>query len=313
VDHRDLISKLQGCFLALPAIYMGEDLSLNLDAMRQHIRFLLDNGLREGNATFMANGASGEFPFLSLDERKQTVENAVRAADGQIAIIAGAQTLSTREAVEIARHAQSVGATALQVSPPFYYPPTDDDVYEHFLAIARAAPDVGIIAYNTYWLGYQLSLDMIERLTGIPQVVAVKWATPDPIDHQVGILRFSDRLGMIDNQLLPVLTVMLGGSGANLHPAMFWPEWGARIWGLLADRKWDEAQEEVNRLLLPYYEIIQDIERVTGGEGHIDKLALELIGLPGGRCRPPTRRLPPIFKERLRSLLLNAGAPLDRV
>ena len=312
MDHRAIIDKLQGCFLALPAIYQGDDLLLDLASMRQHIHFLLDNGLREGNATLMANGASGEFPVLNLDERKQTVENAVRAAGDRIAIIAGAQTLGTREAVEIARHAQSVGATALQVSPPFYYPPTDDDVYEHFAAIANAAPDLGIIAYNTYWHGYRLSLEMIERLTNIPQVVALKWASPDTIEYHVALQRFSDRLGIIDNQLLLVLNQMLGGSGANLHPAMFWPEWGARICELLTDCNWDEAQTEVSRVLLPYYEIIQDIDLVTGGEGHIDKLALELIGLPGGRCRPPTRPLPPIFKERLHALLSEIGAPLDR-
>ena len=44
-----------------------------------------------------------------------------------------------------------------------------------------------------------------------------------------------------------------------------------------------------------------------------DKLALELLGLPGGRNRPPTRPLPPVFKERLRSYLEQIGAPLNRV
>ena len=131
-------------------------------------------------------------------------------------------------------------------------------------------------------------------------------------EYQNGLLRFADRFGMIDNQLLPVFNQMLGGNGANLHPAMFWPEWGARLWGLLEERRWDEAQVEVNRVLLPYYDIIADISAVTGGEGHIDKLALELIGLPGGRNRPPTRPLPPVFRERLGEFLLSIGAPLSR-
>jgi len=311
MDRDAVISQLRGGFLAVPTLF-ADDLSLNLDGMEQHVHFMLDNGLRMGNAMFLINGASGEFPVLSLKERQQTVETVVRAVDGRIAVIAGAQTPSTLEAVEIARHAQATGATAVQVSPPFYYPPTDDDVYEHLAAIAAAAPDLGIVAYNTFWLGYGMSLEMLARLAGIPQVVAIKWSTPGMTEYQNGLLRFADRFGMIDNQLLPVFNQMLGGNGANLHPAMFWPEWGARLWGLLEERRWDEAQVEVNRVLLPYYDIIADISAVTGGEGHIDKLALELIGLPGGRNRPPTRPLPPVFRERLGEFLLSIGAPLSR-
>jgi len=312
MDHKTMIDRLRGCFLAVPTLY-HDDLSLNLEGMQQHIHFLIENGLREGTAVFLVNGASGEFPVLTLEERKQTAEAVVEAADGRTAIIVGAQTSNTLKAVEIARHAQAIGATAVQVSPPFYYPPTDDDVYEHFAAIANAAPDLGIVAYNTYWLGYRMSLTMIRRLLEIPQVVSLKWSSPDILEYQLAFRRFADRMGVIDNQLLPVFNRMMGGSGANLHPALFWPEWGVRLWGLLDDGKWAEAQAEVNRVLLPYYEIFGEIGAVTGGEGHIDKLGLELLGLPGGCNRPPTRPLPPAFKEQLREFLLEIGAPLDRV
>jgi 4-hydroxy-tetrahydrodipicolinate synthase len=311
-DRKATINQLRGCFLAVPTLY-NDDLSLNLDGMRQHVHFMIKNGLRQGNATLLVNGAGGEFPVLSIEERKQTAETVVRAADGRIAIIVGAQTLGTREAIEIAQHAQGIGATALQISPPFYYPPTDDDVYEHFSAVAHAAPKIGTVFYSTYWFGYRPSLEMIERLIGIPQVAAIKWGSPDIVEYQLVLRRFADRIGIIDNQLLPVLTRMLGGNGSNLHPTLFWPEWGVNLWGLLENRKWDEAQVEINRVLLPYYAMAHEIAAVTGGEGHIDKLGLELIGLPGGRNRPPTRPLPPVFKERMREFLLENGAPLDRV
>jgi hypothetical protein len=85
------------------------------------------------------------------------------------------------------------------------------------------------------------------------------------------------------------------------------------VWGLLQARQWDAAQAEINRLLLPYYELGNEIARYTGGEGHIDKAGLELVGLPGGRNRPPTRPLPPIFKQRLRQLCLEVGMPMDRI
>ena len=312
MDRQTTIKRLGGCYLAVPTLF-DDDLALNLDGMRRHVEFMLAGGLREGNAVLLVNGAAGEFPVLSLEERRQTAEIVVRAAGGRIAVIVGAQATGTREAIEIARHAQAIGAAALQVSAPYYYMLTDDDVYEHFAAVAAAAPELGIVVYTTYWLTHRPSLGLLERLAEIPQVAALKWGSPDLVEYQVALLRFAGRLGVIDNQLLPVFNQLMGGSGVNLHPALFWPEWGVKVWGLLEARAWDEAQIEINRLLLPYYELGGEIGAYTGGEGHIDKAGLELVGLPGGRNRPPTRPLAPVFKERLRRLALEVGMPLDRV
>jgi dihydrodipicolinate synthase/N-acetylneuraminate lyase len=312
VDRQAIIKRLGGCYLAVPTLF-DDQLALNLDGMRRHVEFMLAGGLREGNAVLLVNGAAGEFPTLNLEEREQTAETVVRAADSKIAVIVGAQATGTREACQIARHAQAIGATALQVSAPYYYFLTDDDVVEHFAAVAAAAPELAIVVYTTYWLTHRPSLQLLERLAEIPQVAALKWGSPDIVEYQVALLRFAGRLGVIDNQLLPVFNQLMGGSGVNLHPALFWPEWGVKVWGLLESRRWDEAQAEINRLLLPYYQLGGEIGAYTGGEGHIDKAGLELVGLPGGRNRPPTRPLPPIFKERLRQLGQEVGMPMYRV
>lgn len=308
MDCAAVMNRLRGAFLALPTSY-NDDLSVNVGATGQYIDYVIDGGLRVGNAVLLVNGASGEFPVLNLDERLRTAEKAIQQADGRIGLIVGAQTLSTLEAIEIARHAQSLGADALQVSPPFYYRATDDDVYEHLAAIAEAAPDVGIVYYNTYWEGYDLTIDRLERFCQIPQLVSVKLATHGMKAYQSFILQFRDRLNMIDNQVTPVINKMLGGDGANLHPSIFWPQWGTKTWQLLEDGAWDEAQDQVNRVLIPYYDIVGDIGAVTGGEGHIDKVALEMLGLPGGRNRPPTRPLPPAIRQRVRRFLLDVGVP----
>ena len=312
MDRNAVVDQLRGCYLALPTQFDG-DLALNLAGMKAHVEYLLSNGLGLGNATFLVNGATGEFSVLNLDERRRTAETVVEAAAGRVAVIVGAQALGTLDSISIARHAQDIGATALQVSAPFYFPPTDDDVFEHVARVAEAAPDVAIVFYPTWWLNYNTSLDMVARLAEIPQVVALKWSAPNILEYQLGLRRFGDKLGMTDNMLMPVLCTMMGGIGANLHPAMFWPEWGARLWGALASGDWDAAQADVDLLLLPFYDINRDIGQFTGGEGHIDKLALELVGLPGGTTRPPTRPLPPVFRQRLRRLCVEAGVPLDRV
>jgi 4-hydroxy-tetrahydrodipicolinate synthase len=310
MERREMINRLRGCYLALPTLF-ASDLSLNLDGMRRHVRFLIDHGLHEGNATLLVNGANGEFPMLTLEERMQTAEAVVEEARDQIAVIVGAQTPSTREAIQLAQHAQAIGAAALQVSPPYYYTPTDDDLYEHVAAIAAAAPLVGVVFYTTHWLGYRPALRMLERLAEIPQVVCIKWGSSDLLDYQFVLLRMASKVGIIDNQVMPVYNQMMGGSGVNLHPALLWPEWGVKMWDLLEARAWDQAQAEARRVLLPYYEIIGDIWKTHAGEGNIEKMGLELLGMDGGPSRPPMRPLPPMHKERLRQYCLQVGLPLQ--
>jgi 4-hydroxy-tetrahydrodipicolinate synthase len=305
------ISRLRGCYLALPTLFTS-DFSLNLAGMRRHVRFLIDGGLREGNATLLVNGANGEFPMLTLEERKQTAGAVVDEAQGRIAVIVGTQTSSTGEAIQLARHAQEIGAAAIQVSPPYYYTPTDDDVYEYVAAIASAVPSVGIVFYTTYWLGYRPTLRILQRLIEIPQVACIKWSSPDLLDYQFVLLHMASRVGIIDNQMMPVYNQMMGGSGANLHPALLWPEWGVKMWSLLEAREWDQAQAEARRVLLPYYEIMDDIWKTHAGEGNIEKMGLELLGMEGGPSRPPMRPLPRSHKERLRRYCLEVGIPLRR-
>ena len=84
MDRQSEIERLRGCFLAVPTLY-HDDLSLNLDGMRQHVHFLIEHGLRQGTAVFLVNGASGEFPTLTLEERKRTAEAVVEAVKETIA------------------------------------------------------------------------------------------------------------------------------------------------------------------------------------------------------------------------------------
>jgi len=312
IDRQQVIARLRGCLLPLPTLF-NDDLSLNLDGMRQHIRFLLQHGMQEGNATILVAGGAGEFPVLTLEERKRVAEAIVDEVSGRIPIIVGTQSTSMLQAAELARHAQAIGATAIQAGPPFYYPPTDGDVYHWFAAIADAAPDIGMILYNTYWLSYNLSLDMIAQLcANIPQIVALKWSAPTAFQYQEAFLRFRDHLGIIDNHIMPVFNQLMGGIGVNVHPGLFFPEYALKLWELLENRRWEEAQAEVNRLYLPYYRLlVEEVGPYTSGEALVDKLGMAWRGLPGGPNRPPTRPLTPTLRERTLQFFQEIHLPRD--
>ena len=116
-------------------------------------------------------------------------------ADGRIPVVFGAQTASTRELVALAKAAERVGAEYIQVSPPYYFAPTEGDFYEYLVAASEAA-DVGIIVYNTFWTSSNVSLEIVERMIKLENVVGLKWSTPTLsfMAFERAVVQFADRL-----------------------------------------------------------------------------------------------------------------------
>ncbi|MEM0908685.1 MAG: 4-hydroxy-tetrahydrodipicolinate synthase [Pseudomonadota bacterium] len=92
-------------------------------------------------------GTTGESPTLTHDEHQRVVDLCVQAAAGRVPVIAGAGSNSTREAVELAQHAERAAATALLVVTPYYNKPNQAGLKAHFSAIATAT-SLPIIIYN---------------------------------------------------------------------------------------------------------------------------------------------------------------------
>jgi len=301
-------ARLMGAFIPMPTFFHDGNLELNLAAMRRHARFLLSGGARTGNAVLLVGGGAGDFPTLHVDERIRIAEAVLEEVGDKVGVILGAQSTDQRDVVALARAAARLGAVAIQISPPFYHPPTDDDVYEFVDAVASSA-DVGLILYTTYWQGYQTSLELIGRLAELPSMIGLKWAAPRISELERGLRLFAKRLCVIDNNFPFVYTHLLGVRGINVHPGNYWPEWAVRLWGLLEEGKYREAQDEINRVVTPFYDLSNEIALFTGGEGHLDKLCLELLGFDSSRCRPPTRDIRPLFRDKARQMLRNCGVP----
>ena len=99
IDRERITARMEGCFVPLPTLF-HEDLSLNLDDMRRHAQFLLNGGLRAGNAVLLTTGASGDFPCLSPAERLQVAEAVLAETAGEIGVIVGAQSTNQAETIE---------------------------------------------------------------------------------------------------------------------------------------------------------------------------------------------------------------------
>ncbi len=311
----DLKKKLEGCYVTIPTPFDDTgDMPVNESALRQYVRFLIDSGLNGDYATLLAGGAAGDFSTMSFEERIRVAEVVIDEAGGAVPIAMGAQTTSTLELVRLAKAAKRIGADFIQVSCPFYFAHTEADFEAYIRAAAEAEPELGIIIYNTFWTSQNLSFAMVERLAEIPNIVGLKWAAPrtDAMEFEDVCSHFSDRFTIIDNNLFFGMSAMpsMGAKAFEVHHCNFWPEWGIK----LIDEVRAGNYAEITRMLvqegMPFYKLWVEIESdFTSGDGYLDKLCMELIGLPSSRCRPPTRDIREKYRDQTHAMMAAIGVP----
>jgi dihydrodipicolinate synthase/N-acetylneuraminate lyase len=308
MNKSQLAQRISGCYIPIPTLFRDDDLELNLAAMKKHVQFLIDGGAHEGKSAILVGGGAGEFPTMSVEERIRIAEAVVEAAGGKVPVILGVQTTSQRDLIALVKGAEKTGCVAVQASAPFYEVPTEDDVLEWLRAISDHS-SVGIVFYATPWTGFHTSLNLVERLVAAPSVIAIKWFAPQRHVFELAMRKFAKHIMFIDNSLQYVFAHMMGARGINLHVSNYWPQWGQTFWEMLEAGRYAEAQREQTTVVQPYYDLCAEVAEYTGGEGHLDKICLEYVGLEGGRCRPPTRDIRPLFGEKIRQMAAACGVP----
>lgn len=315
MDFERLKSRLAGCYVTIPTAFEDSaGFPVNHQAIRTYVRFLIDNGLNTEYATLLAGGAAGDFSTMSFEERIGVGEAVIDEAQGRVPLAFGGQSTSTLELVRLAQAAQSMGFDFLQVSCPFYFTHTEADFEEFVLAAAEAAPKIGIIVYNTFWTSTSLSFGMIDRLAKIDNVVGLKWATPrtDAMEFEDVTSNFSQRFTIIDNNLFFPYSAMpaLGARSFEVHLCNYWPEWGIKLIDEVKAQNFAEIARMMVEEAMPFYKLWVEIEKgYTSGDGYLDKLCMELIGLPSSRCRPPTRDVRQNYRAKTLAMMRAAGVP----
>lgn len=199
----------------------GKDRSIDEEALRRLVDFQESNGVD----VLLACGSTGESATMCHEEHLRAIE-IVRDQAKRAKVLAGAGSNCTREAVELSKGAQDIGADGILSISPYYVKPTQEGIYLHYSAIADAV-DIPIIVYNIPGrTGSNITSDTMMRLAEVDGIEGVKEASGNMAQIQDIIARRPKGFEVLsgDDSLTLAITC-LGGDGvisvaSNCCPAL---------------------------------------------------------------------------------------------
>ncbi|MBY3274513.1 dihydrodipicolinate synthase family protein [Rhizobium laguerreae] len=179
---------------AFPPTPADRDGRVDTEALGRLLERLCDAGV----ASIGLLGSTGIYAFLTREERRRAVEAAVECVRDRIPLVVGVGALRTDHARSLARDAEVAGADALLLAPVSYTPLTQDEAYGHFLAVTEAAKLPLCIYNNPGTTHFTFTRDLLQRLSDIETVSAVKMPLPADGDFagELAALREKTRLAI---------------------------------------------------------------------------------------------------------------------
>ena len=277
----------------------NDDESLDEGALRVIVDYLIDAGVHG----LFPSGSQGELYALSGQEKMRVMEIVAEQANGRAFVMPSTGAVTTRESIELTRYAQSIGADAVSVITPYFIQPSAQEQIEHFGRIC-ASVEIPVLAYNN------------PARTNVHFTPAMAAAVADRASNFIGI---KDSSGDLTNTLdymqrcppgfrvfvgrdtLIFAALCCGCTGAVAATANVAPELVVGIY--TAYQQGDlERSRELQRRLDPLRHAFS-----LGSFPVVVKDAMELLGLPAGKCRAPITSLEGAPRERLIGILKEMG------
>ncbi len=284
------------------------DRNLNVDYGRMHelTEWWVTNGIVREKAVLKVAAAMGEGTSLRDEEWGPLLGTVVNASNNKAAVVHGIHHKDTIRTIEDSKRAQDLGAIGLQISPPIFTHPTQDDILRHFEKISDSI-DIGILIYHTHWfMGGRIEVDTFLRMRDLENVVAIKWSNPDGVSHSE-MSKLVKYFNVIENSGRIIENHKLGGHGFINETMPAYPAHDLKVQSLMDAGEYEAAQElwdSVNEPIRMFYDKLQS---KSGGEARTLKGLMELLGMPCGDSRPPSLPLDKQEKSELLEILINFG------
>jgi dihydrodipicolinate synthase/N-acetylneuraminate lyase len=264
---------------------------------------LCDDLIAQGVHGLTPLGSTGEFAYLSWEQKKRVVQATVSAAHGRVPVVAGVAATTIADATAQAREMERLGCSGILAVLEAYFPLTDDGVYAYFKAIADAVSLPVVLYTNPNFQRSDLSLPVIERLSAVENIVAIKDASTNT-GRLLSILnRVGDRLQVFSASAhIPAAVMLIGGVGWMAGPACLVARQSVALYELCRSGAWREAMALQRKL----WQLNQAFAKynlaacIKGG--------LELQGYRVGDPLPPQAPLSPEGREEVRRALQAVGA-----
>jgi len=291
---------------------------LNVEALREYVQFIMDGGITNNEGNILCPGGIGHLMSLSHEENKLAVKTGAEVAGNKLAVVVGVNTCNYREAIELSLNAAEAGAKCVMMTPPFYYPLTQEDIYRWYKVIAEEiGTKIGIQAYDQPWntyIGGYISLPLMAKLATIESMISIKYSCGVLKDYITALSLYSKRFAFIDNSgTYKTIPAQVHGKAAGYinHDGAFWPEFEAKYWSLLKQGKYEEATKWHTKID-PFENFFRG--NIAKGDFYIaiHKAALEYVGLYAGLVRPPFIDISKEKKEKLFGIMEAIGIPKKR-
>ena len=210
---------------------------------------LCDDLIKVGVHGLTPLGSTGEFAYLSGEQRAAVVRTTIEAANKRVPVVAGVASTSTADAVAQARSYQKLGADGILAILEAYFPLSDAQVEAYFRAIADAV-DIPVVMYtNPQFQRSDLTLDVIARLAGHPRIGYIKDASTNTGRLLSIMNRCGDSLKVFSASAhIPAAVMLIGGLGWMAGPACIIPKQSVALYDLCRRQRWDEAMTLQRRL-----------------------------------------------------------------
>ncbi len=265
----------------------------------------LETLLEKGATGFIVGGCTGEFWSLSPEERSRLYGLSARVVGGRATVIAGTSSISYREAIDLTKAAENAGCDGALVLPPYFVKLTDDEIFAHFEAISKSVA-LPIMVYNIPQAAINsISPTLALRLSELDPIVAIKESAGDWNNYYATALAVQHRLRVFcgPSSVYGVAAVLLGADGLIDCFPNVWAPGGLDLYHVVKGGNLEAARE--------LQELGVALTGLFTSEGRTlypsTKAAMELLGLPGGKLRPPLQPLDGDQYEGLRRGLVALG------
>ena len=165
----------------IPAFYACYDKDGNI--CPETVEKLTEFYVKKGVLGLYVGGSSGECIYQSVEERKLVLEHVMKVAKGKLTVIAHVACNNTRDSMELAAHAESLGVDAIAAIPPIYFKLPDHAIAKYWNDISSAAPNTDFIIYNIPQLaGVALTPALFKEMLKNPRVIGVKNSSMPSLD-----------------------------------------------------------------------------------------------------------------------------------